>query len=456
MTTSGIFLEALAAQRAGRLADAEQACLQIIRQDPRHADALHLLGGLCHQRGNLPAAEAWIRQALRVREDATMLGNMGNLQSEMNRAQDAQECYRRAVVLDPAHANTYFNYSNLLQRLQRVREAELTLLRALQITPEFAEANLHLGVMLQNKRHYGGAEFCYRQALITRPDFVEALVNLAEVLKLTHRLTVAEFQLKKALTIAPSFAKALNNLGVLYSEEARRDEARTCYLRVLSIETYHENIYLNLAHLHQELQRYPQAQHYFDQALALDAVNPKVRFNYGLFLLLQGEYARGWPLYEARWKTADAEAMPNFVQPRWLGNDDIRGKTILLHAEQGLGDTLQFVRYADVLHARGARVLMQVPSFLKGLLAGCKGVVEVYATGEILPPFDYFSPLMSLPLLCGTTIDTIPSEIPYLFAREDAIARWGHKLGKHSALRVGLVWAGAARREQAAAYVVDR
>jgi Tfp pilus assembly protein PilF len=411
---------------------------------------------MSHQRGNLPAAEAWIKQALQVRTDAIMLGHMGNLQSEMNRAQNAEEYFRRALVVDPAYANVYFNYSNLLQRQQRGREAELALLRALQIAPEFAEANLHLGLMLQQNRQYGAAEFHYRRTLMTRPDFVEALVNLAEVLKLTHRVLEAELYLKKALTIAPSFAKAVNNLGVLYNEIGRRDAAKICYLRVLTVEPYHRNIYLNLAHLHQELQQYPQARHYFDNALAVDASNPQVRFNYGLFLLLQGDYPRGWQHYEARWKTADAEKMRNFAQPRWLGNDDIRGKTIMLHAEQGLGDTLQFVRYANLLHARGARVLMQAPSSLKRLLASCAGVAEVYADEDSLPAFDYHTPLMSLPFLCGTTIATIPVATPYLFAREDAIAHWSRKLGKCSALRVGLVWAGAARREQAAAYVVDK
>jgi len=456
MTISGLFQEAVAAYQMGRLADAEQACLQVIAQDPRHADALHLLGVLCYRRGNLLDAESWIKQALQVHETATMLGHMGNLLSDMDRMHEAQQHYLRALVLDPAHSHSYFNYANLLQKQRREHEAERALLRSLEITPEFAEANLQLGVIWQERRHYAGAEFCYRRALVTRPDFIEALVNLAEALKLMLRHVEAELHLKTALVMAPSFAKALNNLAVLYSETERRDEAKTLYLRVLAVEPNHENVHLNLAHLHQELQQYSQAQYYFGYALAMDAPNPQVQFNYGSFLLLQGEYLRGWQRYEARWKTVEAEVMPKFAQPRWLGNDDISGKTILLHAEQGLGDTLQFVRYANLLHAQGARVLLLVPSLLKTLLASCAGVAGVFTAADDLPAFDYHSPLMSLPLLCGTTLGTIPATTPYLFAQQDAIELWRQKLGAGSAIRVGLVWAGAARRGQAAAYIVDR
>jgi hypothetical protein len=155
-----------------------------------------------------------------------------------------------------------------------------------------------------------------------------------------------------------------------------------------------------------------------------------------------GEFAAGWKEYEWRWRRRESPGAGEFPAPWWLGKEDLRGRTILLHAEQGLGDTLQFCRYARLVEACGAKVVLQIEPALRALLGTLAGVSQIVVPGEPLPPFDFHCPLLSLPLALGTTLDNIPAEIPYLHADRKKVARWQGKLGRRTQPRIGLAWSG--------------
>jgi hypothetical protein len=180
-------------------------------------------------------------------------------------------------------------------------------------------------------------------------------------------------------------------------------------------------------------------------------------FNAGLCRLMLGDLERGWQQHEWRWDTAQLRAVKrNFVQPQWRGTEDLSGKTILLHAEQGFGDTLQFCRYVTKVAERADRIILEVPKSLQALMQSLPGPLQIITAGDPLPDFDMHCPLLSLPLAFATRLETIPSQIPYLSAPAEKAKVWRDRLGTHDALRVGLVWAGDPRKQMPGAHRIDR
>ena len=212
------------------------------------------------------------------------------------------------------------------------------------------------------------------------------------------------------MALDPQYLDAHTNLGNALLKQNRFDDAMTCY----------------------------------DTGLAIDRTSGRLRYNKGLLSLLLGDFASGWQDYEYRWTQTDQFRAPDFAQPLWQNDADISGKAILLHAEQGLGDTLHFVRYVEQVAAQGATVYLQVHPQLASLVASIPGVAKVIASGEPLPAFDFHCPLASLPLAFKTDLTTIPSKTPYLQPSTERVAYWAQRLQGYAAPRIGLVWAGAA------------
>jgi hypothetical protein len=205
------------------------------------------------------------------------------------------------------------------------------------------------------------------------------------------------------------------------------------------------------------LNRFDEALASFDRAIAIRPGLAEAHFNAALCLLLTGDLSRGWKQYEWRWSTDQLRSeQRNFSQPQWTGSDKIAGKTILLHAEQGLGDTLQFCRYVPQVAARGARVIFEVPTPLVALMRTLAGDIDVIARGDHLPAFDLHCPLLSLPLAFNTELDTIPGETPYLSAVPAKSDAWRERLGPRERPRIGLVWAGDPRKQLPNAHLIDR
>ncbi len=319
---------------------------------------------------------------------------------------------------------------DLMHRLQaavdhhkagRFAEAGNLYLHVLAEDPGNPAAQHMLGVVLFAAEQLERALHMLLQARAQQPDNAEVHSNLGSVLHQSGRLEEALASFDRALEITPEFAVALSNRGLVL----------------------------------QEMRRFAQALDSFARAIAADPAFTDVLWHMALTRLQQGEFRQGWADYEWRWQTALRPA-PGTEGPRWEGHQDIAGRTVLLHAEQGYGDTLQFCRYAPLVGAMGARVVLAVQKPLVRLLASLPAVAEVVDLAGPLPPFDLQCPLLSLPFALGTELGTIPGDIGYLRPDPRQVLAWQSRLSTLKGRRIGLVWSGAPRPELAYANRVDR
>jgi hypothetical protein len=245
--------------------------------------------------------------------------------------------------------------------------------------------------------------------------------------------------------LQPDLADAHNNLAVALCDLRRHAEAETCAREALRLRPDYADAHSNLGMVLFDLRRLLEAETSYREALRLEPDFPQAHMNLSSALLITGRFEEGWEEHEWRWKARHmAGGARGFSAPLWSGEVLGEGGVLLLHAEQGLGDTLQFCRYAPLAAAR-ARVVLEVQAPLARLLSSLPGVSQVIARGEALPAFDAQAPLLSLPRAFGTTIETVPARVPYLAADPDQAAAWGRRLAALPGLKVGLCWAGEPR-----------
>jgi tetratricopeptide (TPR) repeat protein len=269
-----------------------------------------------------------------------------------------------------------------------------------------------------------------------------ALFNRGNALSELKRHAEALASYNRAAALWPSHAPLLNNRGNALFALGRKLEALAAFDRSIAAGPDYADAHFNRGNVLRELGRRTEAVASFDRAAALAPDHAEAQYNRALLRLRLGDYAEGWRLAEWRWLAPGAPPRRNFAQPLWLGEEDIAGKTLLLHAEQGYGDTIQYCRYAPLAAERGTRVILEVQRPLLPALVRLEGVAQLVAAGDALPPFDRHCPLMSLPLAFRTELDTVPRQVPYLRAAPSAVRHWGERLGPGRSPRVGLVWAG--------------
>jgi tetratricopeptide (TPR) repeat protein len=406
---SQVLAVAFSAYRAGKLIETEQLCRQVIAATPDVFDALHLLA---------------------------------IVQSRLGRKEEALEIYDRALVLQPHHAEALSNRGATLHDLKRFEEALASYDRALAAQPDLAQALCNRGVTLQAQNRPEEALSSYDCAIAVRPDYAKALSNRGATLYALQRFKEALVSYDRAIAAQPAYAEAHLNRGVCLNELQRFDEALESHDRALAVRPNYAAAHCNRGVTLHELKRFGEALASYNCALAVRPDYAEAHFNEGLCRALLGDYRRGLELFEWRWEAEQKKDKRNFVQPLWLGADDIVGKTILLHAEQGFGDTIQFCRFAPLVAARGARVIMEVPRPLHLLMGSLSGVAQVISRREPFPVFDVHSPLLSLPLAFGSQLETIPAAVPYLRASPQSLAQWNARLGPKRRARVGLAWSG--------------
>lgn len=405
-STAARLQRAFSLHQQGQLGDAARLYEQVLAAEPSNFDALHLLGLTAHQSGDHGRAVDLISAALRIDQtQADACANLALALHALRRLPEALAFTEAAISLRPGFSSAYSNRGNLLREMKRLPEALASLDRAVALDPSDAAALNNRGNVLQDLERPEEALACFDRAIALRPGLVEACLNRGNALRKLHRLDEALGCLDQVLAMQPRHAEAHSNRGAVLQELRRLDEAVAAY----------------------------------DQALEIQPDFAGARFNKALALLLTGRFEEGWPLYESR----AAQGMLSLPTPAWRGEEDIRGRTVLLHAEQGLGDTLQFCRYAALVKARQARVILRAPATLAGLVSTLQGVDAVVTEGEALPEFDAHCPLLSLPLAFGTRMDSIPGPSPYLFSRPERRAAWSERLGETRGLRVGLAWSGA-------------
>jgi tetratricopeptide (TPR) repeat protein len=405
--------EAVALQQQGRLREAEKIYTRVLKALPDQFDALNLLGTIKAQRGQAGEAYRLITAALKVNPSAPDAWvNLGIVLHALKRDQEALESFDKALALKPGDADALHQRANALLTLGRAQDALSAVDQVLALIPRHPQARLNRGLALAALERHGEALAEFDGALALFPGNPAAHYNRGISLFSAGRYEEAVAAYDSALSIAPDHVKAWNNRGLALQALNRHDEALASFSRALEI-------------------RKDYADAHFNQALAL---------------LTIGDFRRGFEKYEWRWRRTGMPARGrSYGRALWLGEYPLQRKTILLHAEQGLGDTIQFARYVPLLARAGAKVVLEVQAQLAALLGRLEGAASVVARGEPLPPFDVHCPLGSLPLALKTEPSTIPAEASYLKADDARIAKWRARIGALERPRVALAWAGNAQ-----------
>lgn len=399
--------DAVAMHQAGRLEEAECAYRAVLQEDPLHVDALHLLGLVAQQRGRSAEAIDLISRALQQRPNfAEAHYNLGLVHRECGQLESALVCFERAVSLRPRYAEAWYNLGNALKDLGRLDEAVAA----------------------------------YRRALRVRPQFGKALNNLANTLREQGRLEEAVSAFRQAIECEPGYAKAYHNLGLTLRGLGRFDEALEVFDRAVAVDAGFAEAHNARGTTLQAMGRFTEALEAYERALVCDWQLADAHFNRACAWLRQGNYERGWAEYEWRFKCKPFAAPP-LPGAAWDGSPQ-PGRTLLVYCEQGLGDTLQFVRYLPMVRERVGRVMLACQPALVPLMRASKVCEHVVALGDAVPPFDLRVPLLSLPYLFGTTLKTIPAPVRYLAADAVLASHWRGQLMDQVGLRVGICWQG--------------
>jgi tetratricopeptide (TPR) repeat protein len=405
------FNEALALHRQGRLREAEKIYTRVLKAAPDHFDALNLLGTVKAQLGRVGEAHRLLSAAVKINPGVPQVwANLGQILHMLKRNQEALDCFDKACALAPDDVGILNNRANALLSLGRPEEALAQLRDVLARAPQHPEARLNSGIA------------------------AAALGAMEEA--------VAEFD--RALSIAPGHPVAHYNRGIALYELGRYADAVDAHDSVLAGAPDHPGAWLNRGRALAALNRFNDAIMSYGRAQAIRKDDADTNFMESLALLTLGDYRRGFEKYEARWRRTGMPEPTSRGRPMWRGDYPLARKTVLLHAEQGLGDTIQFARYVPLLAASGANIMLEVQRELTGLMARLEGAKTILAHGEAPPPFDVHCPLGSLPLAFKTEPDTVPADIPYLAADDAHLAKWSGRLSALERPRIAIAWSGNA------------
>ena len=431
----------LVLQTQGRLEEAIAAYRRAIELNLELPEAHSNLGNALQTQGRLDDAVAHYQTALALRpEFAEAAYNLGNALLAQNRLEEAAQAYRRAIALRPSLAEAHANLGNVLMAQEKTVEAVAYYEAALRIRPDYAEARYNLGNLLSRGKRPAEAAEQYEKALQLDPTLARARNNLGNVYRSLERPADAVEQYRQVPDGDSEFTDAYNNMGLALLSLGRHEEAVAAIRRTLDLKPRLAQAWCNLGAVHHAQNRIAEAREFYQRALELDPLLAKARLNLGMVQLLEGDFQQGWRNYELRWEDAPLHRR-DFPQPLWQG-EPLHGARVLLHAEQGYGDTLQFLRYVPLVQARGGRVILEVQERLLRLAGELPGVEQVVRSGDPLPAFDWHCPLLSLPPAFATDLDSIPARIPYLSVPSAARQKAETCPWPAEGLRVGLLWAG--------------
>ncbi len=461
-----------------RLEEAIHHYEQALNFRPDYAEAHHNLAAAYYQQNRLAEAESHYRRAIALKPGyAEAYHGLGGVWQRQRQFTEAMRWYQQAIALQPDFAEARYGLANALHQQGQLDAAIQEYQRVLEYLPDYPEVHNNLGNALQTQGHFEAAIAHYQKALALRPMMVEALGNLGAALRDRGDYEAAIAQFKLALAQQPDSAEIYNHLGNTYAAQGDLTAAIAAYRHSLRLKPDVAEVHSNLGNMLQSLGDFEAAFHHFDQAISLqpdyagaynnlgialrnsgrvsdafaayakalecDPNCVEARWNCALNYLLEGDLEKGFAEYEWRlqWqKFRQLHPLRPYPQPYWDGSP-IASKTLLIYCEQGLGDTIQFIRYVPILAAQGVRVLVECPAALLQLLQGVAGITQLIPQGDPLPDFDYHISLMSLPHRLGTTATTIPADIPYI--RVTHRRELPPPLHQGSALqKIGLVWSG--------------
>lgn len=405
-------MEDAAAHYRNRQFDAaEKICVRILKAQPKFFDALHLLGVVKLDGGKAAAALPSLEAAAKINPGSPqLLSNLCRALSVLNRDEEALAVIDKALALAPDSFEALNGRGNVLLKLNRADEALAAFERAMSIEPRFLIGRASLGNALAQLGRYEEAVAQYDAVLTVHPAHAETHLNRANALAGLGRVNDALAAYARALEVRPDYVRALIGRGVAL----------------------------------QALNRHREAIEVFEAVLKADRNNADAQHNEALSLLTLGDYRRGFERYEARWQRSGMAKRRSYGKPLWLGEYPLARKAILIPAEQGLGDTIQFARYAPLLARGGAKVVLEAQPELTGVLSRVDGVSAAVVRGAALPAFDVYCPAASLPHALRTGIASVPADVPYLAASPEHIATWQGRIGHLPAPRIAIVWAGQA------------
>jgi tetratricopeptide (TPR) repeat protein len=455
MSASAKLLQtAIAHHKAERFPDAEKAYLQLIQEEADNADGLRLLGALYLQTGQISLAMETLQKAAHLLpNDAETLTNFGITLRSLKRREEAIARFQQALAARPDYIDALNNLGDCCYELGRGTEAAEIYERILHLKPEDAAAHVKYGNTLQASGQTPEAVTHYEQALKLQPHFPAAMNNLANILRQQGKTEQAVALYREALRLRPDYAEAMINLATGLCDLGRLDEAIESCRAALQLQPDSVDARINLGTFLQNKMCHEEALLLFDEALQRNPTSIDAQWNKALSLLALGQYKEGWRLHEVGLGVAHLRG--DYTPERRWNGEDLAGKRLLIRCEQGHGDNLQFVRYAELCKARGAVVLVQCPPALRRLFANCT-FIDMLPESVAAQDFDLQVPIMSLPYIFGTKLDTIPAQIPYLYVSEGTRVQWAKIFSDKQGFKVGLVWAGNPRENQFSAHLTDR
>ncbi len=434
-------VRAVRLHQSGRLDDALALYLRLLAWQPDQADAWHFLGALLRQRGRGGLAVALIARAITLEgARAVYHSNRGVILDEIGRFEEALVSFEAALRLNPADVAAHQGRGTILSRSGRPGEALASYDAALSLKPDHVLAHANRGIALNDLGRREQSLVAFATALCLKPDYADAYSHRGTVLSLNGLADEALVAFETALRLRPDHGEGHANRGTILNDLGRTGQALAATGAAIGLQPGHARGYFNRAAVLARLGRVDEAVACLEAAIRLTPNYAEARYKLSLLRLLMGDFAAGWAGHE--WRRQGAFARTQLKDTLW-GGEDLAGRTILLHGEQGFGDTLQFCRYAPRVAERGGKVILRAPRPLLSLLSGLEGVARVVAEEDAAPPFDLHCPLMSLPWLFGTRVESIPADVPYLRPDEAVRARWAERLGEQDKPRVGLVWAGS-------------
>lgn len=449
MDTHALLKDASATHMRGDLAAAEIGYQTILAQEPAHADALFLLATLHLQRSDFAKAIPLLKRLVQVNpahRDAWQ--QLAHALFERGEVAEAASCYESMLSRWPDHIPAYLGLGETTLAQGKLDTATQAFEQVLKFDPDQTLALFNLGLINYRAKAFESAEFYYRRYLAFQPNSLQGHFNLGAVLHDMHRYDEAQAEYRWALKIDATSVEAHRGLGIIALQERRYADAVAHFRAGLAYAPHDVELLSNLGVMLQKINSMDEAEHVFRQAIALNPQHINAHFNLALGLLLKGRFPEGWKEYE--WRLRIKNRLPTmFTQLEWDGVA-LAGKSILLRAEQGFGDTFQFVRYAPLVKAAGGKVVLECQPGLKRLLLRSPGIdviAERPASGPPLVSFDAHLPLLSLPRIFNTDLATIPCALPYIHPEPWLVERWAARLAQDNKRRIGIVWGGRPTHE---------
>ena len=470
----------ISSYKSGKFNEALKLAKILTQKYPSHQFSWKILGALLGITGKTKEALYANNKAVNLLpKDFEAQNNLGNTLKSLGKLEDAIKCYKISVSLKPDYIGAYYNLALCLQKAGKLQESKITYNKFISLESKYTEAYFNLANVLQELKEYEQAELNYNKAINLKPNYTEAYNNLGNVLRLLGRLEEAEKSYNQAIKLNPNYIEAYNNLGLIKQELGKLEEARNCFEKIILFKSNFDEAYYNLgitleklnklnesklsyenairlnsnnSNYHnnlgmvlQELGRLEASERSYKKAIKLNNENVDANFNLSMLLNLKGELKEGFSLY--KWRYHEKK---NFVKaPRkefvWNGIETIKNKNFLVYEEQGIGDIIQFFRYLNLLQLEGANVIFKVKSNLHRLFKVSNSKIEITDSLPKKDEIHFESPLLSLPNLFKTEIDSIPNTVPYLKAESEIIDKWAKKLNSDT-FKIGICWQGSKKK----------